>query len=430
MLLKTHKTVPEVGASSDTSRNTLFFCIEGMLFSVVSMLGTNTNNLFLSRLGASDFQLSFFIMLAQVLTMVALVPSAIYTDRLKNKRKMIWMLLGFIGVSYLIAATAPLFGDAVLYVVIIFAAFGVSGVALCQSTWQAFFADVVPEDQRNRTFAMRNQAMFIMNVCIPLAAGLILNAVETDQNKVIVHQIYYVCIGLAAASSAYFLSKIRGGDVANPMGKSFKDFKDAVVALAHNRRFLFFAGVAFLFYASWNLDGTIFYLGQTKYIGLTDFWYIFSNVCCGVALFISIRFWAKRNEKMGVRFGIIFGAIGITLSPLCIILPLMFDNPTRMVLHFVLRFMTDLTFATVTLNILQNLLQVIDEKNRALSIAAYTILISLSNAIFPTVGVAIYTGLGADQNAMIFTCLIMMAARMVALSGFIFRWWILRKEPK
>lgn len=423
-------TLKSVSVPDEARKNVLFFSIEGAFFTFATTLGTNTNNLFLSRLGASDFQLSFFTMMAQALTMVMLVPVAIYTDRMKNKRKMLTILLGFIAASYLLGATAPFFGEARLYVLIGFVALAVSGVMLCTSTWQAFFADVTPPDHRNRTFAIRNQTMFVVNICMPLVAGVILNSIQSSENRVVVHQIYYCVIAAAAILSAVFLRRIRGGDVKEPSGKSFKEFARAVGALAHNKRFLFFAAVAFLFYTTWQMDGTIFYLGQVKYVGLSDFWYICSNVCCGLAQFLSIRFWAKRNEKMGVRFGLIFGAVGLVLSPLCIILPLYFEGGTRIAVHLVLRCMSDLTFATVTLNVLQNLLQVIEEKNRALSIAAYTILISLANAFSPFIGVSIYTALGANQAALIQTNFILIAVRLFALGGLIFRWWVLRKEPK
>ncbi len=413
-----------------TSRNVLFFAAEGAFFAVITSLGTNTNNLFLTRLGASDYQLSLLTMLAQVVSMVCLVPLAIFTDRLRDKRKMVTLLLLFIGGCYLCGAAVPFFGNAALYPMIVFIGLAVGGVEICTSSWQAFFADATLPDERNRTFAARNQTMFIINICVPLLAGFLLTA-QGDQNvQIITHQVYYCIIAAAAVCNVWMLSKIQGGSAVAPAGKSFRDFLDAIKALVHNKRFLFFAAVAFLFYTTWRLDGTVFYLGQVKYVGLSDFWYTFSNVCCGIAQFISIRFWARRNERMGVRFVIIFGAVGLVLSPLCIILPLQFEGTERLVIHLVLRCMSDLTFATVTLNILQNLLQVVGEKNRALSIAAYSTLICLTSAVSPMLGVSIYSALGSNQSAMVQTFLIILVLRLVSVGALVFRWWILRKEPK
>lgn len=413
-----------------SNNNLLFFAAEGAFFAIVTALGNNTNNLFLTRLGASDYQISLLTMLAQIVSMVCLVPLSIFTDRLRDKRKMVMALLLFIGGCYLCGAAVPLFGSAALYPMIVFIGLAVGGVEICTSSWQAFFADATLPEQRNQIFATRNQIMFIVNICVPLLAGFILTAQGDRSMQIITHQIYYCVITAAAVCNVWMLSKIQGGKAVQPAGKSFRDFLDAIKALIHNKSFLFFAAVAFLFYTTWRLDGTVFYLGQIKYVGLSDFWYSFSNVCCGIAQFITIRFWARRNEQLGVRFVIIFGAIGLVISPLCIILPLQFEGTTRMITHLILRCMSDLTFATVNLNILQNLLQVVGEKNRALSISAYSTLICFASAVCPMIGVSIYSALGANQTAITQTFFIILLLRLLSVGALTFRWWILRKEEK
>jgi len=134
------------------------------------------------------------------------------------------------------------------------------------------------------------------------------------------------------------------------------------------------------------------------------------------------------NERFGVRFTLIFGGLGLVISPLCIIVPLGFEGPLRLVVHVLLRMTADFSFATVTLNVLQNLLQVVGEKNRALSIAAYTTLIALTSAFGPMIGVAIYTAFGADQNGIVCAFLVICGLRILSGSGLVFRWWKLRKR--
>jgi hypothetical protein len=53
------------------------------------------------------------------------------------------------------------------------------------------------------------------------------------------------------------LSKIQG-NCGSARREKLRDFLDAIKALVHNKRFLFFAAVAFLFYTTWRLDGTVF----------------------------------------------------------------------------------------------------------------------------------------------------------------------------
>lgn len=78
-----------------------------------------------------------------------------------------------------------------------------------------------------------------------------------------------------------------------------------------------------------------------------------------------------------------------------------------------------MAFATVNLNMIQCLLQVIPNKNKTLSISFYTILVTLSNAFMPMVGVLIYTKLGANLAGLQTTFGIIFVLRIVS-TGFCF----------
>ena len=186
-------------------------------------------------------------MLAQIVSMVCLVPLSIFTDRLRDKRKMVMALLLFIGGCYLCGAAVPFFGSAALYPMIVFIGLAVGGVEICTSSWQAFFADATLPEQRNQIFATRNQTMFIVNICVPLLAGFILTAQGDRSTQIITHQIYYCVITAAAVCNVWMLSKIQGGKAVQPAGKSFRDFLDAIKALIHNKSFLFLLRLPFCF---------------------------------------------------------------------------------------------------------------------------------------------------------------------------------------
>ena len=411
-------------------RNITLFMLEGAVFTLASTFSSNTVNLFLTRLNASDFELGIYSTLTQLLGMIFLIPAAVYTDRLANKRKMVVALLVLLTGCFLMTAASPFAGDHRIGMLITTAALGAGTVTLFNSIWQAYFADVIPEEMVNRAYSARNRATFIAHTAAALVSGAILTSVASVSGKITTHQIYFVFAAALTLLQIGILMKIKGGNVKYQSGKSMKDLKEAVVDLARNKRFLFFAAVAVLFYITWRMDGTIFYLGQVKYVGLSEFWLNASMAACTTGQVLSVGFWAKLNEKMGCRFGIIFGALGLVISPACIIVPLSFEGGARIAVHLVLRFISDIGFTTVSLNFLQNLLQVIPEKNRALSIAVYTTLITIVSSFMPLVGVEVYTALGANEQAMVSTFLIMGALRVVSLGGLIFRWAVMRKEPK
>jgi hypothetical protein len=73
-----------------------------------------------------------------------------------------------------------------------------------------------------------------------------------------------------------------------------------------------------------------------------------------------------------------------------------------------------LAFASIALNLFQCLLKVVDEEYRSFSISVYTMLITLSNAIMPVVGAAIYRAFGGNQTALVYTFAIMFVLRLTA----------------
>ena len=244
-----------------------------------------------------------------------------------------------------------------------------------------------------------------------------------------IHQIFIFCAVGFAFLQIFTLSGIHGGNVKKPSGTGIKDLINAAKNMIGNKKFRSFVAVALFFYICWHLDWTVYFIGQTKYVGLDEFWLSISNCASALAQFLTIGLWARRNEKKGVRSGMIIGAVGLMLAPLSIVIPVLFQPGVRPIMHVILRAVFDLTCANVSLNILQCLLQVIGEENRTLSIAVYTLIIAVSNAIMPVVGVGLYTALGANEFACIAFFSICTCVRVFTVLAWYLRWRSMRGEP-
>lgn len=408
--------------SGGEERTALLFATEGAIFTLVTNLANNNNNLFATRLGATDFQLSLLSLMPQLLGVAILIPGAIFTDRLENKKKMVILALLAVCASFVLAGFSPLAGSARLWMFLICISLSAGSIALYNSSWQAFFADTVPPRRQNATYSVRTQLTFVIGIVVPLITGSLLTAQPGNEQKILLHQVFLWLAAGCALCQILILRRVQGGTVKEPSGATVADFLHAARDLGHNRRFLGFAVVALFFYMTWHLDWTMYYIGQTKYVGLSELWLSISNVGSALAQFLTIRFWARMNERRGVCFGMILGAVGLMLAPLSIIVPLALPAEIRPITHVILRSLFDLTCANVTLNILQNLLRVIGEKNRTLSIAVYTIFITLSNAFLPMVGVAIYTALGANEAACAQFYWIALVLRVFAVVFWTLRW--------
>ena len=133
--------------------------------------------------------------------------------------------------------------------------------------------------------------------------------------------------------------------------------------------------------------------------------------------------------KRGVRYAIIFGNLGLAFFPISMILATSVSAENNKMVFLILNTLSNFAMATTVLNILQCLLQVIPEKNKTLNISIYIVLVTLSNAFMPLIGVSIYTALGADLQALHSVFWGIFFLRLISTGLWILRYKKLRNEP-
>jgi hypothetical protein len=303
-------------------------------------------------------------------------------------------------------------------------------MTLYNTSWQAYFSDIVPIGERNKVFTLRTKWTFVINVAASLLTGTLLASVPFNAQKIRFHQAFLVASCIFILLQILTLKKISGGSSKAVSSISFRDLKDVAVELSHNSRFLGFMGVALFFYMGWQSDWALFYIGQVNYLKLNEAWLSYVGVGGAAVQFLTIGFWSRVNERRGVRFSLIPGALGLSLFPVVMIICTRLPSNIAPTVFVILCTLSNFAFATLSLNILQCLLQVIPEKNKTLSISVYTLLISFSNALMPMAGVKLYTTLGANLKALQITFFVIFAMRITAAGLWALRWWTLREEPK
>lgn len=416
---------------NEQARNTLLFAVEGVLFNTMTQLSTNNNYLFATRLGASPFQLSLVAMLPQLVSVCILIPAAILTDRMRNKRSMVMGAVSIVCLAYICIGFSPFFSAYRLPLFLGLLTLSAGPIAIYNSSWQSFFSDVVPPNRRNATLSVKNRCMFISGFLIPLLSGNLLASAAGNEEKIFLHQLLYWTASFLLLLQLFLLFHIRGGESPEQHAAfSAADLKDAFRQLAGNRRFLAFAGITIFFYISWQLDGTVFYLGQVKYLESDESWLAYGTALTIFMQFCTIGFWAKVNEKHGVRFGIIFGSFGLIFAPVALMIGTLLPHEIGRPVFVVSLACSNFAFATINLNILQCLLQVIGSKNKTLSIAIFNMGITLAMAVSPTIAVQIYTSLGSSLQALHMTFGLIICLRIGATLLWFFRWKALRREPK
>jgi len=393
--------------------------IDGILtFGAISIAGNNSN-LFAQRLGAGDFHLSMLMFLPQLLNLFLLIPMGMMADSLKNKRRMLYVALVFAGIFYAAAGSAAHIPVHMIYFFLAFMALANVSGGMINLAWQSYFPEVVPEEgvreTRNSVLTFRTRMTMTVSLVAPLSIGTILTAIQSEEGKIMAHQAFFTLAAVLMIANAFHFRKIKAVRPAEPKRVSFEQLKIAARRLSKNKLFIWFSLAILFFHMMWHADWTLYFIGQRNYIGMNEFWLSLTPVGAMLAQLLTLKRWSRNNAKQGVEFPLIYGMIGLAFCPIAIIIGVSIPNQLLGTIVFlIVNALAHLSFANISLNLFQCLLKVVDEEYRSFSISVYTVMITLSNAIMPVAGVALYRGLGGNRQAIITTFAILFVMRIIA----------------
>ena len=396
--------------------------MDGLLVLGAMSFASNTNNLFATRLGATPDQLALLHLIPSVLALILLIPAGVFADSLRNKRRMITVSLFLAAAFFLVVSTSAFVPVYSVYYFLIFAALAMVSVnGLYNLAWQAFFPEAVPEAERNTVLTFRARMTMFVQMVLPLAIGAILVAVPTYAGKIRTHQIFFLCSALLLVVNAIHFKKIRAVRPAEPKRVSFTEMKTAGRRLLGNKQFIVFTLVILFFHMMWQMDWTMYFVGQERYLQMNELLLSLTPAGGMLAQLLTLKFWSKRSAKQGPDRPLTYGILGLALNPIAMIMGVSIGGAAGTAVFLVMHFIATLAFANVALNLFQCLLKVVDDEYRSFSISIYSCLIMLSNAVMPRVGVALYNALGADLNGLRMLFVIAFVLR-IAATGL----WVLR----
>lgn len=400
---------------------------EGILFTLIITLAHNNNNLYASRLGASSSDLGLIASLPPVVGMLTLIPFAIITDRLHNKKPMVILSALCLGFMYILVGMAAFLDTNRLPALIGLLVLVNIPMSLYNSSWQAFFSDAAEPCDRNLVYTHRMRMNTAVGVVIPLITGAVLTA-ASGSGKILVHQIYYWLAFPLALGQVYILKKIAGGNATEVSHVKLSDLKESARILFHNRKFLGFMGVALFVYCGWEMDWSLYFIAQFKFLPLNEAQMSIIAVLGAAGQFLTMGLWSRLIQKKGVRFVFVIGAAGLAFSGLVMLVSLLLPNPFRMPFYYVFQSIGGTTFSAFQLSLFQCLLEAIPNKNRAISISIYNTVILSSNIVMPYLGIYIYNNLGQSIQSMIISFGIISLVRLLSTTAAIYRWYAMRNE--
>jgi MFS family permease len=399
------------------------FAAEGVLFSLIITICNNNNNLFAARLGADSYQLGLLSSLPPIVGLIFLIPFAIITDRLRNKRNMVIIASLGLGVTYVLVGCVAFLSTNRIVPLIIMLIIVNFPMTLYNSSWQAFFSDVVRPEDRNEVYAHRTRMNTAVGIVFPLLFGAILTA-ATGTGKIAVHQVYYFLALPFSLGQMFLLRKVHSDvDHASPKLK-LSVLGQTAKSLFKNTHFRGFLAVALLVYMGWQMDWSLYFQAQLNYLHMNESQMSLIVVLCAITQFIMLGYWSRLAATKGIRFVFMIGAGGFAFCCLSLVISLMLPPPVNVLFYYVFQSMGSAAFSAFQLSTLLCLLEVIPPQNKTLSIALYSTFILFSNIIMPYFGVLIYNLIGGDRQAMIITMLIVASIRITATAAAFIRWHI------
>jgi len=399
---------------------------EGVLYTLMITLAHNNNNLYASRLGAGASDLGLIASLPPVVGMLSLIPFAIIADRLHNKKPMVMLSALALGLMYILVGMAAFLDSSRVPVLILLLVLANIPMSLYNSSWQAFFSDAVKPCDRNLVYSHRTRMNTAVGIAVPLLAGAILTA-ASGSGKILVHQIYYWLAFPLAVGQVILLHRASGGSSAETNHIRLSDVKESARLLFHSRKFLGFLAVAFIAYCGWELDWSLYFLAQFRYLHMNETQMSLISVFSAAAQFVTIGLWSRLVQKKGVRFVFIIGVAGFAFCCISLVLSLFLAPPFQLPFYYLFQSIGGSAYSAFLISLFQCLLEAIPHKNRALSIAIYNTIILFSNIVMPYLGVYMYNSMGESLKAMIYSMAIIAAVRIFAVLAAGLRWFRLRK---
>ena len=358
--------------------------------------------------------------------MIILLPGGIITDVFRKEKKMLVVSSITTCIVYFALGFLPFFTEFKFSAFLMFISLSTGASTLYAVAWQSYFPETVAAEKRNTIMTIKTFESIVLSIIIPFMTGYLLTHLNNNTHKIIAHQIFFIISAILIIFQINVLRKI------NPISESVANFpkislgiiKEACSELLRNNKYLLFLGVIIFFYAAWHMDWTLYYIGQTQYLDFNETQLSYVVIGGTLAQCLTLRFWSRVNKRKGAAFSMLFGIMGLSLCPVSMNIATSISSSVNKPVFIILHAIAYLLYAPISLSLYQCILQVLDEKYKTISISIFSLLVSLSNAVMPVLGVLIYKNLGRNLTGLHKVNFLVFALRIVAAC----LWWLLWKK--
>ena len=357
------------------------------------------------KMGASNFQIALLSSAPAIMSLLVMIPGAIYVDRFSLKKRVTTMFFWANRVFYLLLACVPFFTEdrRAAALVVAVALMNLPG-AIGNVAWQSFISRVIPSSRRAQAFAHRNRWMNVVGTVAVVIAGRALDIMRFPLGYQVMFLVAFVAAMVeirifqrieepeappggnsGAATSAGSGTPSRAGP--NGLRRRLIDLPGSVRwawrdILSHPR-FVRFTLAAVVFYFMWQIAWPLFTLYQVKELGANNLWVSLLTLANSSGALFGYGLWAKVADRRGHLGSLCLASTGMFL------VPLFYALLHSLVALAILNLAVGVIFSGVILGLFNALLESVPEERTTTYIAYYNTAITLTTVFAPLVGVGL-----------------------------------------
>lgn len=398
-----------------TERNISYNVKHGVASVIAANLASPFFGIFALKLGASNIQVALLSSAPAVVSLLTMIPGALYVDRFSEKKRVTTMFFLANRVFYLALACVPLFSPdhRAAALVAAVALMNLPG-AIGNVAWQAFIAKVIPPSQRAQAFARRNRWMNLVGTAVVVVAGKALDVMSFPLG----YQVMFVLAFVAAMVEVNIFQRIvepqearpaeqgNGGSASGPeLGRTGETgaprsipgrtglrgriiqlrggVRETVRDILEHPRFVQYTLASVVFYFMWQTAWPLFTLYQVKVLGANNLWVSLLNLANTGGALIGYGFWASFADRHGHMKTLVTSTMGMFF------VPVYYALSHSLLTITVLNLVTGVIFSGVNLALFNALLEHTPEERTTTYIAYYNTAITLTSVFAPMAGVGL-----------------------------------------
>ncbi len=381
-ILSTPEITVTVNAAAPTraEENIRYNVWHGVAANVAFNLASPFFGIFALKMGASNTQVALLSSAPAIVSLLAMIPGAIYVDSFAQKKRITTRFFVANRLFYLALACVPFFTPdrRAAALVAIVALMNLPG-AIGNVAWQSFISRVIAPAQRAQAFARRNRWMNIIGTATVVVAGKALDVMAYPLG----YQVVLVVAFVAALVEIRIFQRIdeppAGPEVdhgAAPPGGAWRDI------LSH-RLFIRYTLASVVFYFMWQLAWPLFTLYQVKVLGANNLWISLLTLANAGGAMFGYGFWATFADRHGHLRSLVVSTAGICL------VPLYYAFSHSLLAITVLNMGTGVIFSGVNLALFNALLEHIPGRHTTRYIAYYNWATAVTTVLAPLAGVGL-----------------------------------------